>query len=99
MTPDELLLQIKATLGKSKVTELSNILYTANFSIPDLIKLSFYPQKNIAFRAAWILENLVLKQPMRIIDDLDLLLNSFLTTKNHSCQRHYIKIIMHLMDK
>ena len=68
------------------------------FDIKDLIRLTFVPEKEIAFRAAWILENLVLSKPHRFIDDLDYLVSQFFRVKNKSCQRHYSKIIMHLTD-
>lgn len=66
------------------------------FDVKDVIKLTFYPEKEIAFRAAWILENLVLTKPLRFIDDLDCLVTQFFKIKNKSCQRHYTKILMHL---
>jgi len=73
------------------------------FDIKDVIRLTFYPEKEIAFRAAWLLENLVLTKPLRFIDDLDYLIAQFFKIKNKSCQRHYAKILMHLtgpkMDK
>jgi hypothetical protein len=95
-TREELLQQISATIGKTKVIELSDILYNKRFDIHDLMQLTFYPEKEIAFRAAWILENLVLTDPERFINDLDKLTGLFLKVENKSCQRHYVKILMHL---
>jgi hypothetical protein len=68
------------------------------FDVKDLIKLTFVPEKEIAFRAAWILENLILSDPIRFINDLDYLISQFFRIKNKSCQRHYSKIIMHLTE-
>lgn len=95
---DELLWHISETIGKSKVLKLTDILHNRQFDIKDLIELTFIPEKEIAFRAAWILENLVLSDPLRCIDDLEFLIAHFPKVKNKSCQRHYAKIIMHLTE-
>jgi len=100
---DDLLRHITETIGKTKVLKLTDILYNRNFEIKDLIELTFYPEKDIAFRAAWILENLVLIRPQRFMDDIEYLITQFFKVKNKSVLRHYTKIIMHLtgpkMDK
>jgi hypothetical protein len=93
---DELLWHIAETIGKSKVLKLTDILHNRQFDIKDLIELTFIPEKEIAFRAAWILENLILSKPLKYIDELEYLLSLFPQIKNKSCQRHYAKIIMHL---
>lgn len=94
----ELLKQISQTIGKTKVLKLRDILYNQRFDVKGLIVLTFYPEKEIAFRAAWILENLLLTDPLRFINDIDYLVAQFLNIKNKSCLRHYTKIIMHLTD-
>ncbi|MEO6521103.1 MAG: hypothetical protein ABIN91_05465 [Mucilaginibacter sp.] len=95
---DELLWHISETIGKSKVLKLTDILYNRQFDVRDLIELTFIPERVIAFRAAWILENLVLSDPVRFIDDLEFLICQFPKVKNKSCQRLYAKIIMHLTE-
>ncbi len=93
---DELLKQISKTIGKTKVLELSRILKEENFALRDLIDLSFYPDKDIAFRAAWILENIFLQSPDRYQSELEYLLSRIKEVKHPSCQRHYAKILMHI---
>jgi len=93
---DELLKHISKTIGKSKVLKLTDILYNRMFDVKAVIALTFYPEKEIAFRAAWILENLLLTDPLRFADDIDYLAAQFLKIKNKSCLRHYTKILMHL---
>jgi hypothetical protein len=65
----------------------------------DLVDLTFYADGNIAFRAAWILENLFLKKPEIYIDDLEYLLSRVKNVTYPSCQRHYAKVIMHITAK
>lgn len=100
MTDREALLkQISGTIGKMKVLALTRILKEEHFALRDLIDLTFYPDKNIAFRAAWILENIFLQDPSRYEPDLEYLLSRTREVQYESCQRHYAKIIMHLTNK
>jgi hypothetical protein len=94
----ELIKQISVTIGKTKVLELSRILNEQQFLLCDLVDITFYADKNIAFRAAWILENLFLTDPASYETDLEYLLSKIKEVKHESCQRHYAKIIMHITD-
>lgn len=51
--------RISATKGKCKVQKLSLIIQGELFILGDLIDLTFAADKNLAFRAAGILEKLV----------------------------------------
>ncbi len=95
ISQSELIKQISSTIGKPKVIELSCIL-KEQFALRDLIDITFYADKNIAFRAAWILENVFLNDPARYETDVEYLLLRLRDIKHASCQRHYAKIIMHL---
>ncbi len=83
---------ISKTLTKQKVLKLIAI----DFSIKDLIELTFDANQQIGFRAAWILENLLLTNLNTILDNLDEVLIRFPQVSNPSCQRHYVKILMYL---
>jgi len=91
--------QISGTIGKTKVLELSRILRERNFALRDLIDLTFTADKDIAFRAAWILENIFLQDPESYLKDLAYLVSRFREVKHESCQRHYAKILMHITTK
>ncbi|HWZ13797.1 MAG TPA: hypothetical protein VNW95_01065 [Mucilaginibacter sp.] len=99
ITQAELLKQISNTIGKTKVLELTRILKEQQFALRDLIDLTFYPDKNIAFRAAWILENVFLQNPALYEPDLEYLVSRVKEVKNDSCKRHYAKIVMHITGK
>lgn len=96
LTSDELIKEINTTLTKTKVVKLSAIVQKQQFSIKDLIDITFYPDRNIAFRAAWILENLFLQKPESYLEDLDYLISKVGNVDNPSCKRHYAKILMHI---
>ncbi|MVN22717.1 hypothetical protein [Mucilaginibacter arboris] len=88
--------QVAATLTKTKVLKLTAIAKRKDFSIKELIELTFDADKQIAFRAAWILENLLLTDPAAVLEDLEDILFCFPKVSNPSCQRHYAKILMYL---
>lgn len=88
--------QIEATLSKQKVVELAAIVNRRDFNIKDLIQLTFDTNQQIGFRAAWILENLLLKDDAPILENLDELILRLPHVFNPSCQRHYVKIWMYL---
>lgn len=92
----DLIKQISATIGKTKVISLSQILAGKDTDISELIDLTFYPDKGIAFRAAWLLENVFLQNPNSFLPHIDCIINRVKDVKNASCKRHYAKILMHL---
>lgn len=96
LTSDELINKISTTLTKTKVVKLSAILKKQQFSVKDLIDITFHPDKNIAFRAAWILENLFLQKPESYLGNVDYLISRVNDVDNPSCKRHYAKILMHI---
>jgi len=99
ITRAELIKQVSNTIGKKKVVELSRILKEQAFALHDLIDLTFHPDKNIAFRAAWVLENLFLKSPESYLTDLPYLIFRIKDVKHAGCQRHYAKIMMHVTSE
>src|ERR1700739_4218054 len=96
LTKEEIIKEISKTLVKTKVMKLTAILDQQKFALDDLIDITFHPDKNIAFRAAWILENLFLKKPETYLDDLDYLVSRIKDVNYPSCKRHYAKIMMHI---
>lgn len=96
LSKEQLLKQIQASMTKVKVLQLTNILYHKNFKLLDLIELTFYCEKKIAFRAAWLLENFFLHRPDLYTNDLKNIIESYPNVKHASCKRHYAKIAMHI---
>lgn len=96
MQNDELRKLVATTLTKIKVLKLTEIAKRKDFSVKDLIELTFDANQQIGFRAAWILENLMLNDSAIFLENLDELLLRFPQVVNPSCQRHYVKIFMFL---
>src|SRR5947209_9197407 len=98
MTREELIKQITDIIGKPKVLELSRILKEQQFALHDLIDITFHPDKAVAFRAVWILENVFLTDPESYLPDLEYMILRIKEIKHQGCMRHYAKIIMHITD-
>lgn len=96
LTAAELVKEISASIGKLKVISLSAIIKKQQFSIADLVDITFHPDKPIAFRAAWILENTILQKPENYVEDIEYILLRLRDLENPSCKRHYTKIVTHL---
>jgi hypothetical protein len=99
MTSDQLIQKIANTIGKLKVLELGRILTEEKFQLRDLIDITFHPDKPLAFRAAWLLENMFLKDASAFTDNLEYLVARFPEVTNPGCQRHYAKILMHATEE
>jgi hypothetical protein len=98
MDKTQLIKKITTTIGKVKVLELGKILTEKRFNLRDLIDITLHPEPDIAFRAAWILENVFLQYPEIYLPDLEYLLSTMVIVKAPGCKRHYTKIVMHIMD-
>ncbi len=98
LTQDELIKEISKTLAKTKVVKLTSILQKQNFNFRDLVSVTFNDDTGVAFRAAWLLENLFLKKPLLFKEDISWMLAHLGEIKNPSCKRHYAKIVAHITD-
>ena len=95
-TEQQFVKQISATIGKSRVIELTKIIQEQKFPLHNLVDITFHPDKNIAFRASWILENVLLNDMENYIPHIDYLTKRFVDVNYPSCQRHYGNIIMRI---
>lgn len=89
---------LKTTLQKTKVEKLASIAAEQAFSVQELIDLTFHQEEQIAFRAAWILENIFSLYPERFLPYTNYFLVRFPFQNNLSARRHYSKILA-LMTK
>ncbi len=90
--------EIRTTIGISKVRELAQIALETDFYIRDLIDLTFHQKEQIGFRAAWILENIYTANPSAFSTHMVHFLDCFPKQDNASARRHYAKILA-LMTK
>ena len=98
MDQAELIKQISSNIGKVKVLGLSKILHARQFNLRELIAVTFHPDKEVAFRSTWLLENIFLDNPDAYLPDLEYLLSGIANVKHPGPQRHYTKIVMHITE-
>lgn len=98
MDQKQLLERLTHDIGKVKILELAGVLHQEDFNLRDLIAITFKADKDVAFRAAWLLENVFLQYPERYINDLPYLLSLITKVKHPGPQRHYAKIVMHITE-
>ncbi|MES2810115.1 MAG: hypothetical protein V4619_15895 [Bacteroidota bacterium] len=98
MDQAQLIKQIETNIGKIYVLNIARQLHQENFNLRHLIAITLHPQPDIAFRATWILENVVLNHPETYLHELDYLLQQMPLVKAPGSKRHYAKIVMHLTE-
>lgn len=81
------------------VNRLTALIEGNNLNIDDLLEISFNKKKEIAFRAAWMLEYLMVQRPSSFCKYVPKLLALLPELKNPSAMRHYTKIIAMMTDR
>lgn len=99
MNKDELIARLDEPVKFQMVASLTAIIEGHDLDIDDLLEISFYKKKEIAFRAAWMLEYMMIHRPARFSKYVNKLLTLLPAQKNPSAMRHYTKIIALMTDK
>ncbi len=99
MEKTKIIVMLSETLHKQKVIQLSSLSADAFLDVKELIDLSFHENDQIGFRAAWILENIYVKDQERFIPHAAYFLSVFSNQDNLSCRRHFTKILALMTDK
>jgi hypothetical protein len=93
MDKDKLFSRLSKTLSKADAIKIA----LDKTRIPaELIHLSLSPQPEIAFRASWVLEQILYYRWDDLLPFLSDFISAYLIQKNRSCQRHFTKIMMYL---
>lgn len=106
VTKDELTTRLGTSMGAKMVKVISEIadkrnFYNnseGNFTVKDVIELTFHRRKDLAFRAAWMLEYIFLNYYC-LGDHLEDFLSRFPVQKHPGPMRHYGKILAFLTSK
>ena len=79
-----------------KVVKSSSKVEDQNFSLRDMIDLTFYYHKPIAIKASRLLETILVKCPEKYYTEIDYFFERVAEVKCLSCKKHYAKAIMYL---
>jgi len=95
MNKDQLQKKLSSALSKANAIKIAQ----DKTCLPgDLIDLSFDPVKEISFRASWVLEQFLYYRLDDLLQSLPEFITGYLIQKNQSCQRHFTKIMMFIVD-
>lgn len=98
MNKEQLISALDA-LSLNRVTQATAIIENNNPHIGDLLDLSFHQKKEIAFRAAWMLEYCLTFKAALFSPYLSEFINLLPKQSNPSALRHYAKMIALITDK
>ncbi|MEJ2903115.1 hypothetical protein [Pedobacter panaciterrae] len=99
MNKEELIARLSTSMEFQMVTNLTGIIESNDLKITDLLDISFHRKKEVAFRAAWMLEYLMTHKPDLFVGYIPELISLLAKQKNPSAMRHYAKIIALLTDR
>lgn len=80
-------------ISKRKVEEFSKLAQSDTGIVEQVLELSFHHKHEVAFRAAWILENIYLANPQNFIPHVNWFLTNFPNQNNTSARRNFAKIL------
>lgn len=87
------------SISKNRVVSITCLINHDQINIFDLINLTFHKNEQIAFRSAWILENIYTKHQDRFLPHAAYFLQKYPLQNNLSCRRHYSKILALMSHK
>ena len=90
------LIQHISGFENTRFGKLRSKLKEKNFSLHELVDLTFYSDKEIAEKASKILEFILFKFPESYIEDIAYLVEHVAEVKCVSCRKHYAKVLKHL---
>ncbi|NEM97299.1 hypothetical protein [Pontibacter burrus] len=95
MNNQQLQKALSQTLTKADVQQLASLAYKGNISISELLELCFETANtSVAFRAAWVLENVETEHPEVFLPHLPAFIRSLPQQQNASCRRHFTNILL-----
>ncbi|TCC88966.1 hypothetical protein [Pedobacter hiemivivus] len=101
MNKEELIARLDAPIKFQMVADCTSIIesYDVEVDIDDVLDISFHKKKEIAFRAAWMLEYMMTRKAARFCPYVPKLLTLLPKLENQSAMRHYVKIIALVTDR
>ncbi len=92
---EKLLERLKYSMTKSEVIQLAEIFNRMGVSYEEILQLTNHSDRAISFHSAWILENMLLSNPLALDYYLTELVGNLMNNSNESVKRHLAKLIVH----
>lgn len=87
------------TMTRAAVLRLGDLVCRGDYPVRDLLELTFHEKYKIAFRASWVLEQVVTGCFHVFSPYLNDFLARYPSQNNTSCRRHYAKILVCLFER
>ncbi|WP_133300151.1 hypothetical protein [Mucilaginibacter terrenus] len=98
LTEETIIKQLNENHTKGFVKQLAAQLLKEHFNLNRLVDLTFHPDQQTGFRAAWLLDTAILANPELYTTTITYLMQRMPQVTNASCKRHYARVMMHLTD-
>lgn len=99
LNKEELIARLEAPMQAQMVANSTALIESNDLDVNDLLEVTFYKKKEVAFRAAWILEHVMTHKPTVFCGHLHTFFELLPDQKNQSAMRHYAKIVALLTAK
>ncbi|TDQ07065.1 hypothetical protein [Pedobacter metabolipauper] len=93
MQRDELIARLDVSMEFQMVAYLTGLIENSKPDVNDLLDLTFHQKKEVCFRAAWMLEHIMVNHPLDFYDHVIRFLELLPQQENPSAMRHYAKIV------
>lgn len=99
MDKEELIGRIDVPVKTHMVVDSTALIESYDLNVDDLIEISFHKKKEIAFRAAWMLEYMVKHKPLQFSAHIAAFILALPKQENPSAMRHFTKIMALMTDR
>ncbi len=96
MTQSQLIQHFYAPDRKITVAKLGHQLKRENFSLRELVDLTFYPDKDIALKSSRLLQYILFKFPENYYQDIEYFIGRIEDANTPISKKPYAKILMHV---
>lgn len=99
MDKEELIGRIDVPVKTHMVVDSTALIESYELNVDDLIDITFHKKKEIAFRAAWMLEYIVKHKPLQFYPHVAAFVLALPKQENPSAMRHFTKIMALMTDR
>jgi len=96
MTQSQLIQHMSAAGGNITVAKLGRQLKRENFSLRELVDLTFHSDKEIALKSSRLLEYILFKFPENYYQDIEYFIERIEEVDNAARKKSYAKVLMHI---
>ena len=96
MTQSQLIQHMSAPGKGSTVAKLGRQIKRENFSLKELVDMTFHEDREIAIKSSHLLEHVLFKFPESYYQDIQYLIDSVFDVQGASRKKPYAKILMHI---